>query len=318
MNGKMDCCGLTDIGRKRRANEDQFLIADLSKSMRVHQTSLGLDHQTRLFGNSQGKLLAVADGMGGHEAGERASQLVVDSVVTYVLNTLQWYFRLNLEQDHDFQDDLKAALEHCQEMLRSDAETVPQRQGMGTTLTLAYIIWPRMYVVHVGDSRCYLLRNSRLKQVTRDHTMAQLYKESTEGGKQEDGGEDDETSNWSNVLWNVIGSTEHAAQPEVYQVNLELEDTVLLCTDGLTKHVGRSRLVELLDQDVPTENVCQQLVDEANERGGSDNITVVVSRFREVDSDLETQAEHTEIPFDVPPTDPLADTAPLPTAGRTK
>ena len=77
---QMDCYGMTDIGKKRSSNEDQFLIADLSKSLRVHQTSLGLDHQTRLFGGSQGHLLVVADGMGGCAAGERASTLAIDSL----------------------------------------------------------------------------------------------------------------------------------------------------------------------------------------------------------------------------------------------
>ena len=78
MSGFMDCFGSSDIGRSRDTNEDHFLISDVCKSMRVHQTSLGLDHQTRLFGNTQGKLLMVADRMGGHDAGERASQLVLD------------------------------------------------------------------------------------------------------------------------------------------------------------------------------------------------------------------------------------------------
>src|SRR5947209_1795229 len=105
MLGRMDCCGLTDIGRVREANEDQYLIADLSKSMRIYRTSLGLDDQTRLFGSSQGKLFLVADGMGGHAAGKRASALAVDSLTTYVLNTMHWFFRLRGDQEEYFEDD---------------------------------------------------------------------------------------------------------------------------------------------------------------------------------------------------------------------
>src|SRR5687767_948111 len=106
MPGRMDVHGLTHVGMRRPTNEDQFLIADLKKSMRVDQTSLGLHHQSWLFGNSQGKLLLVADGMGGHEAGERASTIAVDSIATYALNTMHWFFRLEEEVDDDFKDAL--------------------------------------------------------------------------------------------------------------------------------------------------------------------------------------------------------------------
>ena len=108
MRGKMDCFGLTHIGQVREVNEDQFLIADLLKSMQVHQTSLGIDDQTRLFGTSQGKLLLVADGMGGHAAGRRASTLAVDSLTTYVLNMMQWFFRLRGDCGDYFETDSKA------------------------------------------------------------------------------------------------------------------------------------------------------------------------------------------------------------------
>ena len=128
---QMDCYGRTDIGKKRSSNEDQFLIADLNKSLRVHQTSLGLDHQTRLFGGSQGHLLVVADGMGGCAAGERASTLAIDSVVSYVLDTLHWFYRLNENSEDDFRDDLKAALHHCQARLAIEMAAIPKREGMG-------------------------------------------------------------------------------------------------------------------------------------------------------------------------------------------
>src|SRR5947209_5737689 len=116
MLGKMDCSGLTDPGRVRAGNDDQYLIASLSKSMQVHQTSLDLDDQTRLFGASQGKLLLVADGLGGGPAGgRRASTLAVNSLTTYVLNTLPWFFRLRPDAEEHFFDELKAALAFCQE-----------------------------------------------------------------------------------------------------------------------------------------------------------------------------------------------------------
>src|SRR5436309_2112127 len=120
MLGKMDCAGLTDAGLVRPVNEDQFLIASLSKSMQIHSTSLDLDRQSRLFGSSQGTLLLVADGLGGHAAGRRASALAVDSLAAYVLNTMHWFFRLREDREELFLDELKSALEYCQERLQAE------------------------------------------------------------------------------------------------------------------------------------------------------------------------------------------------------
>jgi len=297
-SGQMDVHGTSDIGRRRSKNEDQFLIADLKKSMRIHQTSLSLDHQTRLFGGSQGKLLLVADGMGGHEAGERASTIAVDSIATFALNTMRWFFRLDQDSDEDFDEELKAALKHCQEMIRSESEAIPQRQGMGTTLTMAYVIWPRVFVVHVGDSRCYLLRGSALEQMTRDHSMSQLFKEQMDTPVQGETPENSESSRFSNVLWNVLGGDSDDLVPEVYRANLELGDTLLLCTDGLTNHVSDARIKEELGKEGSAEQTCKRLVDEANEQGGSDNITVVVARFCERSSQADAAAAQEAVNVD--------------------
>jgi protein phosphatase len=295
MRGKMDCHGITDVGKVRETNQDQFLIADLAKSMMVHRTSLALDDQTRLFGGSQGKLLLVADGMGGHAGGERASRLVVDSVATYVLNTMQWFFRLDEGGEDDFKDDLKAALEHCQATVDAETDAIPDRQGMGTTLTMAYIIWPRMYVVHVGDSRCYLMRSAELQQLTKDHTVAhQLVEEGVLAAENED------ESKWSNVLWNVIGGDVDELSPEVLKTELVVGDTMLLCTDGLTKHVTDGQIAECLSRDLSAQELCDQLVDAANLDGGSDNVTVVIARFREAAPQEDAADEEIELEDDQP------------------
>ena len=111
MLSTMDCSGLTDVGLARPTNQDHYLIADLSKSMRVHATSLSLDDETRVYGGSQGKLLLVADGMGGETRGERASTIAVDRLATYVLNSLGWCYRLEEGSENDFEEDLKRAYE---------------------------------------------------------------------------------------------------------------------------------------------------------------------------------------------------------------
>lgn len=306
MAGKMECFGATDTGCRRKTNEDQYLIADLNKSLQIHQTSLALDHQTRLFGNSQGKLILVADGMGGHQAGQRASTLAVDGIATYVLNTLRWFIRLDSQSDDDFQDDLKAAMEHCQDVLSREMRALPQNNGMGTTLTMAYIVWPRLWVVHVGDSRCYLYRDEKLKQITRDHTVAQLYKENHAESDQSDS----DDAPYRHLLWNVIGGSEDKLQPEVYHLTLELGDTLLLCTDGLTHHLDDSSIAQCLRTNVPLKQVCETLIQRANTAGGNDNTTVAIARFSDVDSEMQQQEQSAEVPATEPASDPFADTDP--------
>ena len=272
MHITLDCHGKTSIGRVRSSNEDNFLVADLTKSMRVQGTSAGLDQRTRLFGSSQGKLLAVADGLGGHESGERASELAIDTIARHVLNELDWASHKSPDPE-TAKKRLTDALQACHARIHEDVEETPQSAGMGTTVTLAYISWPNMYVAHVGDSRCYLLRDAKLQQITRDHTMAQL---------QEDGEPQPDVeipAPPEHVLWNVIGGTLDDLEPETHVCELKVGDVVLLCTDGLTRHVSDRRIGEQLGERRSVEFICSQLLKEANELGGRDNVTAIVARL---------------------------------------
>lgn len=283
MGGVMDFCGATDIGRRRSNNEDHFLIADISRSMQVHQTSLTLDHRTRLFGGTKGKLLLVADGMGGHEAGERASQLVIDGIVDYTLNRLSWFMFDDGHTEQEFEEQLKQGLIECQRRIDCEVAAMPARRGMGSTLTLSYIVWPRMFLVHVGDSRCYLLRRGTLQQLTRDHTLAALNEENQNPGRApgEDSDLDSKESRspMANILWNVIGGAGHDPHPDAQAMDLEIGDTILLCTDGLNKHLSKREINAILSLPIKPNEKCRQLIDAANAAGGSDNVTVVVCSF---------------------------------------
>src|SRR6188472_2372056 len=210
---QMDCFGLTDPGLKRPTNQDHYLIADLNKSMRIHDTSLALDNETRVYGGSQGKLLVVADGMGGEAEGERACTIAVDQLTTYVLNSLAWCFRLEEDSEHDFEDHLKEALESCQKSIQDVVAAHPEMQSMGTTMTLVYIVWPRAFVVHVGDSRCYLLRKNVLDQITVDHTMGEVL---TASGRMTR--EDAQRSPMRHALWNVLGGRSNELSVDVYRL----------------------------------------------------------------------------------------------------
>jgi protein phosphatase len=293
MRGKMDCFGLTDAGKVRQVNEDQFLIADLNRSMLIHQTSLSHEDHTRLFGGSQGKLLLVADGMGGHAGGRRASALAVETITHYVLNTMPWFFRLHEAAGPDLDEDLRAALEQCQKRIEEAARVDPQRSRMGTTLTMAYLLWPRLYVVHAGDSRCYLHRGGRLEQVTRDHTVAQRMVD--EGVLQP---AEAEGSRYSHILYNCVGGGSHELSPDVYKATLHMGDSLLLCTDGLSKVVADAQIRDLLGGKQSAEETCRRLVAQANDLGGPDNITAVVAHF--LDAQQAATQVHEQAAAEVP------------------
>jgi protein phosphatase len=187
----------------------------------------------------------------------------------------------------------------------------PERKGMGTTLTMAYLIWPRMYLVHVGDSRCYLFRDGTLRQLTRDHTVAEMC---AEQGEME--AEEAESSRLSNVLWNFVGGDSDDLSPEVHRAELRRNDSLLLCTDGLTKCVEDAQIAERLAGGEPSDVVCQQLVSDAINEGAPDNTTVVVARlvssespFEEQKAAAETgQTGRIETPVDTGPDRPVPET----------
>ena len=267
----LDCYGVSDRGRTRERNEDQFLVAELQKSMLVGMTSLTPEESTRLFGRVLGHLLLVADGMGGAAAGEQASRIAVSSVTRFILNTMPWFFGLDEEHLQELKAELAHGLQRCQKSIEAFASEHPAMKGMGTTLTMAYVLWPHVYVVHVGDSRCYLYRGQDLHQVTRDHTIAQQLRDT--------GVKVGPYSRLGNVLWNVIGGGSSELSPEVYRLEIEPGDKLLLCTDGLNRHVSDEKIAEALALELPATETCHELVAAANEGGGTDNTTVVVARF---------------------------------------
>lgn len=277
-NIRVDACGRTDAGRVRRVNEDQFLVATLAKSMRIDATSLRMEASSELVSPARGHLFVIADGVGGSADGKAASTLATETVREYVLNTMPWFFRLDSDQQQgDLEEELRRVLARCHTRVSAVAEERFGVAGMATTLTMAYVMWPRMYVVHVGDSRCYLARNGQLERVTHDHTVAESLRE--EGVLSEQ-----QAIRWSHVLWNAVGG-EGEMRPDVYLVQLAIEDSVLLCTDGLNRHVTDLDINAILEREPGVEAACEELVAAANRGGGEDNISVVLARFRGPDGE---------------------------------
>jgi protein phosphatase len=269
---EVDAFGVTDMGRVRARNEDQFLVAELDRQMLIRTSSVESTAPTRWRCQRQAMLLAVADGMGGHAGGGMASQVVIDALAGYLLKNLPWAGDLDEAALHAADQEARRALVHCQARLTEVAD----RKGMlggqpGTTLTAAYVSWPQLLVLHVGDSRLYLLRGGRLTQLTTDHTF---FTDPDQHMKRS------ETSPMRHVLTNaIIGGPERDAFGEVRRVELEPDDRLLVCTDGLTEHVPDDQLAAIIGAHDTMRGACEELVRAASEAGGSDNITAVVARF---------------------------------------
>lgn len=269
---KVRSFGLTDKGQRRPGNEDSFLVADLAKEMRVQQSSL--PQAPRYCGAECGQLFLVADGMGGHQAGEQASSLAVRSIEHSVLNTLKWFFHLQGPEEKNVLTEFQAALRQADRTLFQEAERHPEYRGMGTTVTMAYRLDRELFIVHVGDSRCYLYRDGRLHCITRDHTLtAELVRRGAIEPREAAG------HPYRHVITNCVGGTEPGVQVEAHKMDLAPGDVLLLCSDGLTEMVADDRIAEVLLRDDDPRAACERLVAMANEAGGKDNITVIVARF---------------------------------------
>lgn len=276
MTLEISASGLSDVGRSRSENQDHFLIGDLRRQLLVRETDVPNRGDDEIYGCEEGSLLVVADGMGGHQSGELASRVAVESAAHYVLDMMQWFLKLTPDTEDDFVDELSDSLVAIQRKIwRHGSGT---SLGMGTTVTMAYLLDSRMYVVHAGDSRCYLYRENELRQLTTDHTIAQQLIDA--GGVEKD---DPMISRWHHVLYNCVGGGEKEVRPEAIRCDLCVGDTLLLCSDGLTGMVADDQIAELLRATASPKDSCQKLVEAANDAGGTDNITAIVCHVTDVD-----------------------------------
>ena len=263
---RIDSAGVSHNGKARPANEDHFAIMTLQRNVQLRATNLQDTAVLDKLRRPEITIMIVADGVGGAVGGKIASGVAVRSVVEYIGEAVGCVQDLDVDREQTFLDHLSRAVERGHDRLKEMFKT---QGGPATTLTMVTLIWPRAYVVHVGDSRGYFLRNGKLKQFTRDQTMGDYLVDIgavTEQHAQKAG--------LYNVLSSAVGGD---LVPSVGLVDLEAGDTLLLCTDGLTKHVPDERIVELLGSG-NAELAAQALIDAALEGGGSDNVTVIVAK----------------------------------------
>lgn len=270
---ELDVCGLTHQGKVRASNQDHFLFASLHKMMRVRSTSLPNPELLEMPGERLATLIMVADGVGGANAGEEASRAALESIAAYVTETMQCYYRADPGDGKAFEDALRAGAAACHAAVVEKASGSPELRGMATTLTLGLAVWPSLYLLQIGDSRAYQLREGKLVRLTRDQTLAQ---DLVDTGVLKPS--DLARSPLSHVLSSAIGAD---WKPAVSKVALNRTTTILLCTDGLTKHVPDAKIEDRLKSLETSEDVCKTLLNDALEAGGSDNITVLCGRVRE-------------------------------------
>ena len=250
MRMEIKAYGLTHVGRQRQHNEDSYLVAD------------------------EAKLFLVADGMGGHAAGEIASRIAVDSISEFILHTKEDDGTWPHAYDEHFKrstNRLMAAVRLANtrvlEAMRKDARL----RGMGTTVVACLADGETMSVAHVGDSRAYMIRNNQLQRITNDHSW--VFEQVQAGMLTE---AEAEKHPLRNVITRALGGALQVT-PDASEIEVKEGDVFLLCSDGLTGMVPEDEILKVVTQsNGDLEKACQKLIEEANERGGLDNVTAIL------------------------------------------
>ena len=273
-----DICGASHQGHVRENNEDSYLLIRFGRSL--ERLATNLDEQLLEANYSlQGYGMLVADGMGGMAAGEVASRMALSTLIELIVDTTDWTLALKREKDvKTVFDRMTRRFFQIDKILKDEAARDETLAGMGTTLTVAGMLGTDLVLGHVGDSRAYLLRENTFKQLTTDHTLAQLL---IDAGVASSG--DPASRSMRHVLTAAIGSLDERIEPQVQRLRLMPNDQLLLCTDGLTEMVEDELIADVLRDAASAKSACQTLIDLALSAGGTDNITVALARFLNTD-----------------------------------
>ena len=257
--------GKTDVGRTRDHNEDCFIVADLS----TKNASLQPEVREHELG-PKGTLLCVCDGIGGHAAGEVASDMATKSIYTHMANV--WGDDAE-NTPQQFAYRMKEAIELTNAQIHQYAKEHPETRGMGTTVTAVGILGPSIYLTQVGDSRGYLVRKGEAIQLTKDQSLMQRLIDAGELTEEEA-----EKSERRNIILQALGPDPKVRVDLTHQ-ELRKGDAVVLCSDGLSGQVKKPEIAKIVTENQDLQQACSALIALANERGGPDNITVIIARF---------------------------------------
>ncbi|MFL5464910.1 MAG: PP2C family protein-serine/threonine phosphatase [Gemmatimonadaceae bacterium] len=266
---EIDSFGLTHRGLVRPNNQDHFLVGQLRQRLHIKESSLPDFSELPLAEDRLASLMMVADGVGGGKKGEEASEVALEAITRYITEGVRCYYNAEAG-DADFTQALEAAALSCHRAVLERAAVDPEFTGMATTLTLWIGVWPWCYLLQVGDSRYYQFRQNTLVQISRDQTMAQELIDSGMFAAAV------KNTPMTNILSSSIGGPQ--TMPVVKRLPNSWNTVHLLCTDGLTKHVSDERIAERLGEMTSAKEVCEKLLQDALDGGGTDNITIVVGR----------------------------------------
>lgn len=272
---RADFGGVSHRGKVRPNNEDHFLVGRLDRTFQPLLTNVAPDAMPAESSETVYGML-VADGMGGHAAGEVASRIAITTLLDLVLQTPDVIMRLDANLTEEALRRLDGRFQRIKEALVEHVRRNPDLAGMGTTMTLACSAGADLLLGHVGDSRAYIFRRGELRRLTRDQTMAQFLADTGLIAK-------DEVENhpMRHVLTGVLGTGTASSDVVLGVEKLADGDQVLLCTDGLNEMVPEGEMARVLGESTGSAaEACQRLVDIALERGGKDNVTVVLGRYQ--------------------------------------
>ena len=270
---KVDVYGLSHRGLVRPNNEDHFLVVRGGRELEAIMGNLPADIVSRRF-DEVFYGMAVADGLGGEVGGEIASRRALESLLSMVLHTPDWMLRLGKPEINEVMWRMADRFIRVHAALLHEAAQDPYLQGMATTLTTALTMGDDLIMTHVGDSRIYLVRDGQMRQLTRDDTLAQQLIDTGLHNQN-----DQLVKELRNVLKQALGAKVTEFRPEVEYMKLADGDQLLLCTDGLTDAVDGEAIEQVLKKNCLAKETAEELLRLALEKGGPDNITLIVSRY---------------------------------------
>lgn len=270
---------VSDKGKRRPNNEDAFIIFRTGRYFQrvmtnVQEELLPKHHE------ENGYAMAVADGMGGLAAGEVASTMVLTTIVNLMLSSVKWALKLDNPEfrEQEIREGILRGIDYLSKAdaaIEKRAEGDQTYKGMGTTLTGAYSFGDDLFIFHIGDSRAYLFRNGKLKQITRDHTVAQELADRGDIPQ-----EAVEKHHLKHILTRSIGHSEGKPEVEIHHLKLQSNDLLFLCSDGLHDMINDQQIMHAISSSDSVQDKCQILTNLALEHGGKDNVTVVMAEYR--------------------------------------